>query len=750
MDFNAKGEPRMPLAIDRRSLLGSSGAAIAVALLPRAAWAAAIPAAPVARVAPVTETLYGTAVTDNYRWMEDARDAEWLPFLKGQDAHARAVLASIPGRDAILKRVAALSGDAAITTKVQVAGARTFYEQRPAGADNYQLFVRDAAGTRVLVDPVALGTRDAHVSLDWWNASFDGSHLVYGLSPSGSEESVGQIMVVATGEILPERLPDANFASPAWLADGSGFFHTRLTGPKKSVDRYKNAVALLHKLRTDPATDRRILQRGSDPAVAIAEIEVPVILTTPGSDAALALLINGVQNEVKAFSAPLGDAVADRARWSKVCDTSDNVTGIALLGADLYLLANTGAIRGQVLRTPALKPDLGTAAVALPMGATVVEGITAARDGIYVTIMDGGIERLRRIAPDGRVADVALPFDGSIQAVFTSTDADGAQLWLSGWLNPSAIWQVDAGSLKVADTRLNPLPPIDLSPYEYTRLYATAKDGVRIPVAVLRRKDAPRDGKRPTIVDAYGAYQISQTPSFRARGLAWLDQGGVYAVANVRGGGEYGREWHAAGRKATKSNTWRDLIAACEALIAGGTDLARDAGDQGRLGGRHHRRPGDDRAARAVRRGDRQCRGVEHGTRRVQPQRPGQHPRIWLGHRRGGVPRAAGDGFDAGDQARHQISGGAADHRRDRSARRAVAGRQDDRRAAGGDRRGAADPAARRIRCGTRHRFDARADRRGDRRRVRVRAVAGRRQGIPARLTFADAPLQLAPARQAA
>ena len=198
----------------RELFVAASSTATAAALSPSAAWAIdPVPMPPVARVVPVTETLFGTTLTDNYCWTENDKDRDWLPYLKGQNAVARAALAAIPGRDALLKRGSALSGDAAATKTVQRAGNRIFIEARPAGANNYKLFVRAGTATRPLIDPETLGTAATHVSIDWWAASPDGSHLVYGLSEAGSENSVAQVVVVATREILPNasrgfRTPD--------------------------------------------------------------------------------------------------------------------------------------------------------------------------------------------------------------------------------------------------------------------------------------------------------------------------------------------------------------------------------------------------------------------------------------------------------------------------------------------------------------------------------------------------------------
>src|SRR5262249_3437067 len=155
---------------------------------------------PVARVEPVKETHFGVEVVDRYRWMENPKDPDWLPFLHGQSDYARKVLDAIPGREGLLRRIQALSGDTAVPTQLQAAGARLFYQQRPAGADNYKLFVRDGDGpARVLIDPTTMTVGDTHMSLDWWRASDDGARLAYGLSPAGSEASVLHIMEVASG-----------------------------------------------------------------------------------------------------------------------------------------------------------------------------------------------------------------------------------------------------------------------------------------------------------------------------------------------------------------------------------------------------------------------------------------------------------------------------------------------------------------------------------------------------------------------
>jgi len=195
--------------LNRRDLFMGLGSLYAGLISRRAAGAlsAKIPPAPVARVAVVKDSYFGETVSDPYRWMENDKDPEWLPFLRGQNVHARAVLDAIPGRSQLLKRIEELSGDAASTRSAQRAGGQLFFEQRPVGADNFKLFVRHHGVDRVLIDPTQLSDANGHMSLDWWQPSPDGAHVVYGLSKDGSEDSVLHVLRVADGRDLPERTP---------------------------------------------------------------------------------------------------------------------------------------------------------------------------------------------------------------------------------------------------------------------------------------------------------------------------------------------------------------------------------------------------------------------------------------------------------------------------------------------------------------------------------------------------------------
>ena len=559
-------------AIDRRRLLAASGALGLAATAPRLAFAEALPKPPVASVRPVTETLHGVAVTDPYRWMETPADPEWTPYLAGQNAYARALLGHIPGRDALAAKIAAVSGALVAVSNVQSAGPYVFTELRPIGANTLKLYVREglAGADRLLIDPDALATADTHYSLDYWQPSPDGKLLAYGTSPAGSENSVLHFLETATGKVLPDTLDRAQFGVGSWTPDGAGVFVNRLKEGTKhgDPDHYLDSVCWFHKVGTDPASDVKVLAHGLDPAVPVEDISFPVVVAQAGSDMALGLVIRGVQNEIDLYVSPLDAAMAGKPVWRNVCKSADDVTGVALVGKDsLYLLTHKDAPRYRIVKTKGPAPSFATASEAEPQGEGVIKSLAGARDGVYVQTLNGGVSGLYRLAPDGRKTPIKLPFEGSIAFVSTDPLADGCWFEIDGWVRPPVVCRAAPGG-SVTVTDLAPKPDLDVSRYDSVEVRVKARDGVMVPLSILYAKNLKRDGTAPLLLDAYGAYGIDTDAGFITRALPWLDLGGVFAVAHVRGGGELGEAWHLAGQKLTKPNTWRDAIDCAEYLIA--------------------------------------------------------------------------------------------------------------------------------------------------------------------------------------
>ena len=491
-----------------------------------------------------------------------------MPWLKAQDAYTRDVLAKIPGLAALRARVSELSGDLSVTRAVAVGGDRLFFEQLPAGAQNYKLFVKEGKSpSRTLIDPTTLTLAGAHVSLDWWEPSADGRHVAYGLSPAGSEASTTHVIDVDTGRILDERIADTDWGITGWLPDGTGFFYIQFTGERGSPNFYWDSVVKFHILGADPSTDRIVLRRGLFPHIPMTKVQVGVVRPVLGSDQTVVMVVD-VRPERAVWTASTADLLGSSApRFQQVASIDDLIVGVAATGDDLFLLSNRDAPRGRALVTSVANPSLSKATEVLPQSSIVAEAIYPLQTGALVRLMDGGIQRLARVKRDGRGSSIKLPFEGAVNRVFSSELRDDAFLALAGWLEPPAIWHLTADG-DARDTRLDARPPFDLTAYVAERRFARARDGTQIPYTIVARRGWRADTTNPVLATAYGAYQYSWTPAFQPRLLALLDAGGIFVVANVRGGGEYGREWHKAGQKATKPNTWRDFIDVSEALIA--------------------------------------------------------------------------------------------------------------------------------------------------------------------------------------
>ncbi len=555
-------------ALSRRSLLGGT-AAIAAVGIPRLS-AAAMSGPPVAPIRPVTETYYGHKVTDPYRWME-SEDAEWQTYVKAQGAYTTGVLAKIPGREALAAAIGKDTGVVVAVIGVQTGGTKIFTEVRPAGANTSKLFVRDtlAGADRKLIDPDTYATATTHAALDWWSASPDGSHVVFGISKGGSEQSVMHVLVTDTGAMGPEAIDRTADASPSWLPDGSGYFYNRLQDVSPdSIGFEQDSVCYFHKLGSDGSTDIKVMGKGLSPAVLAQDIDFPGVGCDAGSDLAIGSLVSGVQNEITLFVSKLADAAAGKPVWTKICEPADDVTGAALHGNDIFLLTHKNASRYKVVKVTGDKPAFADAVEVVPQSDAVIRGIAAARDAIYILELDAGIGGIRRLAPDGTITRIALPFKGSIDqsSFYADTLHDGVWFLTQSWVIPTVVCHA-APDGTVTQTDLAPKPPIDLSPYTSEEVMAPARDGVKVPLSIVYKKGTKRNGQAPLLMEAYGAYGITLDPAFLARWLPWLDLGGVFAVAHVRGGGELGEDWHVAGQKLTKYHTWQDTIDCAEYLI---------------------------------------------------------------------------------------------------------------------------------------------------------------------------------------
>lgn len=536
---------------------------------------AAMAGAPVAPVRSVADTYFGKTIDDRYRYMEDTKNPEVVSWFKAQAEHTRTVLDGIPGRAELLQRIEALdqSAPARVSNVALVPGNRYFYEKRLANEEVAKLYTRvglDGAET-LIVDPNQYAKGGPHWAISYYNPSLDNRYVAVGISQAGSEDAVMHFYDLAKRTELPETISRTWFGSPAWRPDGHSLYYNRMQklGPNApSVERELNSTVYLHQLGTDPETDKPVFGHDLSPAVKILPADIPEVVVTPDSDYVVGLVMHGTQIEATIYAATLASASGAHANWRKVCDVDDDVTNATTRGNDIYLQSHKDASRYKVLHTTLSNPDIAHADVVVPAGDRVIRNIVAAADAVYVQELDGGIGRLARKPYDGKLEDVSLPFKGSVSLFGADPRVPGILMDLASWTKADTIYAYDPQSSKVNDTRLQPLGPYDApTDLESVEVRAKSYDGTMVPLSIVYKKGLKRDGHNPTLVEGYGAYGITIDPFFDPTLIAWLERGGIFAVAHVRGGGEYGEDWHLAGKQLTKHNTWRDFIACAQYLI---------------------------------------------------------------------------------------------------------------------------------------------------------------------------------------
>ncbi len=540
---------------------------------------------------PATDEFFGTKVEDPYRYLENLHDKQVEAWFQAQDAQARRIFRSIPARAALLARIKELdeSTPARVSDVRRLAGGRVFYQKRAASEDMPKLYVRDGltGAERLLVDPATFGKAgESKYSINYYAPSFDGRHVAVGVSPAGSEDAVLHVIDVESRKQTGDVIDRAQFGSPSWLPDGRAFVYNRLQqlGPATApTERYQKSRAYLHVLGQDPGKDAAVFGFDVSPSVTIAPTDIPFVVTVPGSTWSVGIIAHGVQNEATVYVAPTASLTGASVPWKKVCDIEDAVTSLDVHNDDLFLLSHKGAPRFKVLRTSAAKPDVAHAEVVVPPAEAVVRAVSAAQDALYVQTLDGGIGRLLRVPYGGKPEPVSLPFNGAVAFAAADPRVPGVLLDMRSWTKATAIYSYDPRSRQIADTGLQPIGPNDApTDLESAELKVKSYDGTLVPLSVTHRKGLKANGANPTVLVGYGAYGITEDPAFDPKLLAWYEAGGVYAVAHVRGGGEYGEDWHLAGKGLTKPNTWKDFIACAQFLI---DDKVTDSAHLGGLGG---------------------------------------------------------------------------------------------------------------------------------------------------------------------
>ena len=594
---------------DRR--LRTTLVALAIAL----AVAAGLPCAialeltpPETQVDGTVESFFGRMIYDPYRWLEDTGTPEVTAWFRAQNDYTRSILDALPGRAALHRRLGELNSGDVHVRDAQSAADTLVYLKRAPGDATFKLYLRDnlVGAERLLVDPARYNQNGETAAIEYFSVSPNGKRLAFGTALGGTEDATLHVIDVVTQREIGAPIPRARGANPAWRYDADVLFYTqqreRAEGDP-AANQLRGSRAYMRTFAPDGATnDAAIFGGGLDPAIAIDDDDTPTIHVSPVSPFVIGVISRGVQDEVTLYVAPLTQLRGAQTPWRKLAGSELGVTDFDLRGEWIYLLTHENAPRFQIVRWSLRNPQVFTLAdaeIVVPPSERVLRSVNVAKDALYVQETDAGYDFVRRleynvklsrgtapaVGPRARTntksspaalpktAGIArgtllkMPYRGAIGELVTDPLRAGALVRLAGWTEAPAYYSIDGKTGALNRTDLLPRAGSDWSGIVSTEVSVKSHDGVLVPLTIVYPKSAARDGSAPLLLEAYGAYGISEAPEFWPSLAVWLERGGVYAIAHVRGGGELGNDWHRGGYHETKPNSWRDVIAAAQWLI---------------------------------------------------------------------------------------------------------------------------------------------------------------------------------------
>ena len=552
--------------------------------------ATAAPAAPPQTAAPYPPTERGTtvdhpfglAIPDPYRWLEgDVRtDSKVRAWVDTQSAFTAAYLATLPDRDAIKARLTQL-WDYEKFAVPQLRGARLFYRRNSGLQNQYVLYVQDGAGApRVLIDPNPW-SKDGATALSEWDASPDGKYVAYGVQEGGTDWRTYHVVDVATGKVLPDLIEWAKYSDITWKHDGSGFFYGRYAKPQGGhlfTAGTLDQRIYFHRVGTPQAADVEVYGTPDRPKMTHG-LEV----TKDGRW----LVILSTEDDVKTELTAL-DLMKPGAKPRVLLPYGDHSLSLAgSRGNMLYVVTDQGAPRKRVVAIDGTGPESAVQRTVVPEGLGTIDHAAIVGGHLMLTTMEDAKSVVRRYALDGTAEGVvALPGIGAAGGFQGSDEGAITYYSFASYNRPTTIYRYDAAA-NVSTVFKAPKTPFDADKYVVEQVFYRSKDGTRVPMFVAHARDLNLAGGAPTLLYGYGGFDVSVLPAFSVAWLGWMERGGVIAVANIRGGGEYGKSWHDAGKGPHKQNVFDDFIAAAEHLIASGITtpqkLAINGGSNGGL-----------------------------------------------------------------------------------------------------------------------------------------------------------------------
>ena len=521
----------------------------------------------------VVDTLFGITIPDPYRWLENFNDPQVKKWVEAQNALTRSILDSLPERKKLEAELEKILTKVSLSSPF-VRGNKYFFYRRTGRENHAVLYMSegkfDPNNARVIIDPNKF-SKDGTVAMDWLYPSLDGRYLAYGKSKSGSENSTLYILDVETRKHLKDTIPDTKWTSLAWLPDNSGFYYARNTGGDKFLPRI-----YFHKLGTPWEEDEYIYGEELGPT------EIPAIkVSRDGKYLFLSISRGWTQNDL--YFRRIG---VDKD-WKPIAVGLDGTFRVKVYRDTLYILTNYKAPRHRLLKMAVDNPDIEKADEIIPEGEGVLQSFSFARGKLLYTVKENTYTRFFIARRDGKTEyEVKTPVKGSLW--FSIVDYDSPEIYytFSSYFYPSSIYRMDVNT---REKELIYRRPVDFDVNEYTQefVFYESKDGIRVPMYILHKKEFKLDGSHPALLTGYGGFGLGISPYFAEGYIPWLKRGGVVAIAGIRGGNEYGEEWHKEGMRDKKQNVFDDFIAAAEYLISKGytnpEKLAISGGSNGGL-----------------------------------------------------------------------------------------------------------------------------------------------------------------------
>jgi prolyl oligopeptidase len=515
---------------------------------------------------PVTDEYQGVKVEDNYQWLEKDDDPEVKAWSDTQNKRTRAYIDKLPDRAAVEKQLTEWYAKTSPSYSELIARSGVLFAMKFQPPKQQQMLVTLASADnlkseKMVLDPNALDVKGT-TAIDWFAPSGDGKYVAISISQGGSEDGTLHIYETATGKAMPDSIAHVQYptagGSAAWNADGTGIYYTRFPrkGERPAADLNFYQQIYFHKLGTADTEDTYSL--GKDfPRIAEIKLE-----SARDGKFILATVANGDGGDFAHYM------LGPDGSWKQITQFSDQIKA-ARLGRDnaLYLLSRADAPRGKILRLPLDNPELAKATVIVPPGDAVIQFMEPTASALYVGDLLGGPSQIRRFGLDGK-NETLIPIP-KISAVSEMESLEDNSLLFRdvSYTEPAAWFKIASGKTEPVKTALVNTSPVSFADIEVTREFATSKGDTEVPLNIVRRKGTKADGSNPTLLYGYGGYGISMTPSFDFTRRLWFDRGGVYVVANIRGGGEFGEDWHKAGNLTKKQNVFDDFAAAAEYLV---------------------------------------------------------------------------------------------------------------------------------------------------------------------------------------